>query len=285
MSRPTHIRTLLILVVVAALGLLAGCGGGDGGGDGGGYSGGSDSTDDAASKMDPVAPEDLSGKTFSSTMVKGRSLVTGTKITLSFDSANLSASAGCNTIRGSYDISGGAFSLGKSAGTLLGCPKELQDQDEWLTSVLDGGLRPYDRDGTLVLLGLGVEIEMEEGSAPGSTPPVLDTGWLLNSYTDSAGNVVSMKPGVRLPSLEFKADDTVQVFDGCNSGSGKAVVQENGLIDFGPIGLTRMACPGITGDVSRAILSVINGKAAYAFEAQNLVISKNGDSLTYTTGN
>lgn len=279
MIRPIHIRVLLALVAVAALGLVTGCGGGDGGG----YSGGSGNSDDPASDMVPVSLDDLEGKTLNSTLVKGQELVPGTKVTFSFGPGVMTASAGCNTLRGEYEVNEGAFSLSKAAGTLLGCPKELQAQDEWLTSVLTVGLRPYERDGTFVFLGLGVEIEMEEGSKPGATPPVVGTAWLLNSYTDTKGNAVSMNPGVQLPSLEFKKDGTVQAFDGCNSGSGKAEVREDGFIDFGPIALTRKACPGITAEVSKAILDVIGGKAAYGFEgaSKNLVISKSGSSLTY----
>ncbi|MGB0120684.1 MAG: META domain-containing protein [Solirubrobacterales bacterium] len=278
MSRQNHIRTFLILVAVAALGVIVGCG------DSGSESGGSETTDDTASRMEPMAPEDLSGRTFVSTGVKGRSLVAGTQITLGFDSGMLSASAGCNSIQGKYEINGDSFSLGKAAETLLGCPKELEDQDEWLTSVLQSGLRPYERGDTVVFLGLGVEIDAKESDGPASAPPVVGTDWLLNSYSDKQGNVVSMKPGVRLPFLEFKADDTVFVFDGCNTGNGRAVVQENGTITFGPIGLTRIACPGLSGDVSNAFLKVINGKTDYDFEAQNLVITKQGNSLSFNAG-
>ncbi|MGA7397704.1 MAG: META domain-containing protein [Solirubrobacterales bacterium] len=279
MSRPIHIRTFLILVAVVALGVIVGCG------DSESESGGSESIDDTTSRMESMAPEELSGRTFVSTGVKGRTLVADTRITLGFDSGMLSASAGCNSIQGKYEINGGSFSLGKAAETLLGCPNELEDQDEWLTNVLQSGLRPYERDDTVVFLGLGVEIDAKESEGSASTPPVVGTDWLLNSYSDKLGNEVSMKPGVRLPSLEFKADDTVFVFDGCNTGSGKAEVGEDGTIKFGPIGLTRIACPGLSGDVSNAFLKVIDGKAAYEFEAQNLVISKQGKSLTFNPGN
>lgn len=252
--------------------LAVGCGGGD------------DDSSKAPDGFELASTEQLTGKTFNSTEVKGEELVPGTTITISFGPGALTVSAGCNSIRGAYEITDGVLTLGKAAGTLVGCPGDRQKQDEWLTELLTNGVRPYLNDDDLQLLGLGVEIEMKEGTAPGAVPPVIGTTWELSSYGDNSGSTASVKPGVRLPFLQFAENDTVKLFDGCNTGSGPAQVNEDGSIVFGPLALTRKACPGLTGDVSRAILNVLKGKTAYAFEGQNLVISRKGSSLTYNPG-
>jgi len=216
--------------------------------------------------------------------VTGHELVPGTEITISFGPGALTASAGCNSIRGGYEFKDGVLTLGKAAGTLLGCPGDRQKQDEWLTDLLSGGVGVSGRGDELMLTGDDVSILMKEGSAPGAPPPVIGTTWELSTYDDAKGNVASVKPGVRLPFLQFGENDTVKLFDGCNSGSGPARVNEDGSMVFGPLALTRKACPGLSGEVSRSIQNVLNGKTAYAFEAQNLVISRQGSSLTYSPG-
>lgn len=247
--------------------------------------GGGDDDSPAPPDLPEVASaKELSGKTFESTEVKGHELVSGTKITISFGPEALTANAGCNSIRGPYTLEDGVLQLGRAAETLIGCPEDRQKQDEWLTTLLGDGLRAYESDGGLTLLGMGVEIEMEPGVVPGGPPPVIGTTWELNSYTDSKGNVASTKAGTRLPFLQFKANDTVSFFDGCNSGTGPAEVKEDGSMVFGNLGSTQKACPGLTNEVSGAIRGVLDGKISYAFEGQNLVISRKGASLTYAPG-
>lgn len=265
-------RWLLALMGVTMLAFGSACGGGD------------DESAEPEQARDLVPVESLTGKTFTSIDVKGEELVQGTKITLSFGPGALTASAGCNSIRGAVEETDGTFRLGKSAGTLLGCPEDLQAQDDWLKTVLQGGLRAYDDGGNLLLLGLGVEITLEEGTVPGGPPPVVGTTWELNSYTDSKGNVGSTNAGVRLPFLRFDGALQVEVFDGCNTGRGPAEVRDDGTIVFGLLSSSRKGCPGETGEVSRAIKNVLQDKTAYAYEGQNLVITRKGSSLTYAPG-
>jgi len=233
--------------------------------------------------LDPVPVESLTGKTFNSTEVTGHELVSGTEITISFGPGALTASAGCNSIRGAFEFADDVLTLGKAAGTLLGCPGDRQKQDEWLTDLLTRGVEVSGRDQELMLKTDRVSILMKEGSAPGSPPPVIGTTWELNSY-DADGTAVSMKPGVRLPFVQFRDDDSMKLFDGCNSGTGRAQVNEDGSMVFGPRALTRKACPGLSGDVSQAISSVMKGRTAYAFEGQNLIISRQGTSLSFAPG-
>lgn len=124
------------------------------------------------------------------------------------------------------------------------------------------------------------------GASNGSStdhPPVIGTGWLMVSYS-KPGGIVEMHQGVRLPSLEFKKNNTVQVFDGCNSGGGKAVVNDDGTIKFGPVMTTLMGCPAGTEEVSSAIQQVLQGTADYSFEGGNLVLKNGDETLTYSAG-
>ena len=119
-------RSRVMVAVVAALVLAAGgCGDDDDGGNG----------------ADPGPPTeaDLDGRTFVSTEAEGFTLVPGTQVTLTFEGGNVSASAGCNTMSGPYEIDDGTLEVGDMAATLIGCPDDLQFQDNTLQDLLTGG--------------------------------------------------------------------------------------------------------------------------------------------------
>ena len=264
-------RAALCSVLILCMG-LAGCGGDE-----------TEQPEEPA--LAPANVESLTGETFESTAVEGHELVAGTTITISFGPEALTASAGCNSIRGPYTLEDGVLQLGKAAGTLIGCPEDRQKQDEWLTTLLNDGLRAYGGDGELVLLGSGVEVEMKQGAVPGGPPPIVGTTWELNGYTDSKGNVASPKIGVRLPFLQFKTNETLTIFDGCDEGKGLADVNEEaGTIKFAVIGSTLKTCPGLTGEVAQAMQRVLTDETSFTFEGQNLVISRKGSSLTFAPG-
>lgn len=118
MSRPRSLSLSLGLLLGGVV-TLAGCGSStetDGGG---------------------AAPLDLAGRSFTSTEVTGRTLVTGTTITLTFEDNQISAQAGCNTIFGGATWEGGVLAVeGPLATTQIGCERGLAAQDEWLTEFL-----------------------------------------------------------------------------------------------------------------------------------------------------
>jgi heat shock protein HslJ len=119
-GRPPH-RTwsaVVISVLVAASAALAGCGAGTGAGAG-------------------AEEPDLAGRTFTSSEVRGHSLVDGTTVRLSFEEDTISAQAGCNTIFGSASWDDDVLTTdGPLAMTMMACDDGLSEQDEWLSSFL-----------------------------------------------------------------------------------------------------------------------------------------------------
>jgi heat shock protein HslJ len=81
---------------------------------------------------------DLADRTFVSTDVRGHDLVEDTSVTLSFESDQVSASAGCNTFMGAASWDDGTLSLDDEelAATMMACSPEQQEQDDWLTGFL-----------------------------------------------------------------------------------------------------------------------------------------------------
>ena len=85
----------LLIVIAAACGSSSKSGAGNG-----------STTTKVASE---VTASQLNGKKFQSTTVTGHDLVPGTHITLTFESGQLGAQAGCNTMSAPYEVSGGTL--------------------------------------------------------------------------------------------------------------------------------------------------------------------------------
>ena len=80
---------------------------------------------------------ELGGRTFTSTEVRGHSLVDGTTIRLSFEDDAISAQAGCNTMVGGVSWSDGVLVTdGQLAMTMMACDDALSAQDQWLSDLL-----------------------------------------------------------------------------------------------------------------------------------------------------
>lgn len=114
--RPRAVLWLLVAVVASLW--LGGCGSAGGSGTGSGS-------------------PDLNGKSFTSTEVRGRDLVAGTSVTLSFEEGRISAKAGCNTMTGSATWDTGKLVVAQPlASTMMGCDQALAAQDQWLSGFL-----------------------------------------------------------------------------------------------------------------------------------------------------
>lgn len=94
------------------------------------------STDGYRSHGPTVA--DVRGRTFVSRTVRGEpTLAPGTRITLAFGDATLTASAGCATFTGSYSLAGDGLQLtSRPTSTTIDCPSSLHAQDAWLRRFL-----------------------------------------------------------------------------------------------------------------------------------------------------
>lgn len=140
-----------------------------------------DTRDDGYDELDPVvpaaapavtgAPPALAGRRFLAVEVRGRALVEGTTVRVSFDEGRVGARAGGNSMTGAADWSTGVLVVGPMAMTRMLCPPPVEAQDRWLvdlltaspTVVLDGAtLRIDARHGGLRL------VEEQDPQDPGS---------------------------------------------------------------------------------------------------------------------
>ena len=80
-----------------------------------------------------------------------------------------------------------------------------------------------------------------------------------------------MTPAADGASMAFH-EYTVEVFTGCNRGSGGVEVTDS-TVTFGPIAITLMACEGAAGEFEAALLPVLTGEFDYVIEGQTLTLT------------
>ncbi len=255
-------RTALALVALSALAFAA-CG----------------SDDDSASGSAPTA-DDLAGQAFESTDVTGYDLVEGTTITLGFETDTVGAQGGCNTQSGGYTISDGTLEVSAMVSTMMACEQALMDQDTWVSEFLTSSPEISLDGGTLTLTGSDATISLEAKTAA----PLEGTTWVLTGTV--ATEAVSSLPADAEASLTI-TDGQAAIQTGCNSGSASVEVTDT-TMTFGPVAMTKMACPDDLTALEASVIAVLDGEVTYEVTGDTLSIRKAGADgeigLEYTAG-
>lgn len=207
-----------------------------------------------------------------------RGLVSGTQARLTFDEGTLGIQAGCNHLSGDYTLDGDRLTVGPIGGTEMGCPQDRMDQDTWLAGLFAEPVTVA--EGPLTLTAGDVVLTLAEREAVSPDAAVTGTRWVLDGFVD--GDAASSVPG-GVEAWLMITDGRARVMPGCNTGQGDVTVAGDTL-DWGPLGLTRMACPGDRGEVERRVLSVLDGHTAYTIEEHSLTITKGEHGLTFRAG-
>lgn len=218
----------------------------------------------------------LEGRTFLSTRVEGRVLVPGTQIRLSFERGNVGGTAGCNSFGGRYRVDGGRLLVAEMHQTEMACDAPLMVQEEWVMRLLANGAAITLDGDTLVLAGDGVVLTLTDRVVADPDRPLEGTRWVVDSLV--LGDAVSSVPAGVTAALRF-VDGRLELEAGCNQGGGEYRV-EDGVITFGPIALTKMACDDARAGVERHVTQVLDGRVGYEIEAGTLRLGgANGPGL------
>jgi heat shock protein HslJ len=224
-----------------------------------------------------TAPDSLDGRTFLSTGVtqdgEEYPLVEGTRIRLAFADGQLGASAGCNTIGGTYRIEDGALIFEGGAMTEMGCDPERHAQDDWLGDFLASEPRVTLDADDLTLSSAGVVITLLDREVADPDRPLTGTTWTVTSIF--TGGAVSTVPDGATATFEFADDGTVSVNTGCNTGSGRYELDGDRL-RFIDVAVTEMACGGTAGELESFVLPILG--------ADELTIAIEASSLTMMAG-
>jgi heat shock protein HslJ len=135
-------------------------------------------------------------------------------------------------------------------------------------------------------LGFGVAAcgsDSDSGSGDsdsGNAAKVEGQTWKLMNIA-TAGAATSIPSNVKTPTFEF-SDGTVNVFAGCNSGTGKAEIGDK-TITFGPVALTKKSCGTVPNQIETYVTMGLKGEVDYKLDQGNLVLEGKPVSLVLTS--
>ena len=229
---------------------------------------------------------DLDGTSWIATGIteqgKPRELVPGSELRIDFTDGDISITAGCNGMGGSYALSSDAeLSAGPLVGTQMACAQELMDQDAWLSGTVFAAPLAVAADGdTLTLSREGLELVLSTRAVVSPDALLEGTAWQLDGIV-SGQTVSSVPAGGHVPTLSLAADGTVGVHTGCNGGHGTATV-DGSSITFGPVVTTKMACADEAGrETEAAVLAVLDGTVEWSITEKTLTLTKGDQGLVY----
>jgi heat shock protein HslJ len=229
-----------------------------------------------ASTAPTPAALDLNGHTYLSTGSTGVTLVPGTQVTITFKDANLSASAGCNSMGGAYKLEGDHLTTAQMITTEMGCAAPLMAQDQWLAKFLTD-VRLAQDGATLTMTQGATTLTLLDKTVATPDKPIEGTLWILDAIA-SGGAASSIPQGV-VSTLRI-VDGKAEVDTGCNTGGGDVTVTGDSLT-FGPLVLTKKACQADTAAVEAAVTKVLTGTVVYEIDADALVLQPRADGLIY----
>ena len=213
-----------------------------------------------------VASEQLDGRTFRGADVTGHDLVGGTEVALTFQDGQLSANAGCNTSTGAFTLEGGVLRTeGERATTMMGCPPDLEAQDQWLAEFLSDGAEAS-LDGDVLTLTAG-EVAMVLSAAGEDALPLTGTTWVLDSIIE--GETASNVPaGSEPPTILIGEDAMAELFTGCNTGGASVAVTGDDALSFGPIRLTKKMCDEAAMSLESTVLAVLESTPKFTITGE-----------------
>ena len=225
----------------------------------------------AAIQPSPAPAAGIAGREFWSTGVDGHDLVPDTDVSIRFgQDGSVGASAGCNSMGGTWSLDGTTLNVEISQMTEMGCPDDRFAQDDWLTAFLGSGLTATLEADELVLTGAGVTMTLLDRQVADPDRPLEGTSWVLDAIQAGSGDsgaVSSVPAGVRaIVSLE---GGRLSVDTGCNTGGAAASV-DGSTLTIGPLGLTKRGCQDGAAAVERSMTQILKGALAFELDGQVL---------------
>jgi heat shock protein HslJ len=193
-------------------------------------------------------------------------------IRLSFpEKSTLGLYAGCNHLAGDFSIEDERLVSAGLGTTDIGCQAELHAQDEWLSAFIEAGPRLALKGDRLTLEGKDATLEFLDREIASPDRPLVGTDWEVDTFIKNGG--AGNFPLARPPTLRFDAQGKVQVFTGCNEGSG-SYEQKGERLVFSAIQYTEKACADAAGVEEHVQAVVSDGEVSIEIEELRLTLMR-----------
>lgn len=240
---------------------------------------------DAASDPAPGGPP-LEGREFLLDSAQGFSPVAETTVRLHFDrdeeGSRFGFYADCNHHSGVYEIRDGRLLVLGFGSTEIGCDEPRSTQDRFLSDFFVAGPELALDGDTLTFTGESATLVFLDREVADPDRPLTGRLWTVDTFltADAASN----RPLAAAPTVRFDDDGTLEVFSGCNTGTG-AFTQTPGGVRIEGIAYTGEGCSDVAAaDAAAHVQAVLSdGEVRAEIEANRLTLMHGELGLGATT--
>lgn len=207
--------------------------------------------------------------------------VAGTEISAEFTPDAVTGSSGCNGYGASYVIDGNQITFDSSgfASTLMACEDAIMRQEDAFRAALQN-VTAVSIDGDRLTLTHPDGVLVFEQTRTDSGELTLEGPvWQFNGFI--SGDVVESPVAGTDAAIEF-VNGEITGTTGCNRFFGSYTV-DGDRITFGPLGSTKMACPGPQMDQEMRLLEAFATAQSFTIHSDSLKIAHAGGELWFST--
>lgn len=195
---------------------------------------------------------------------------------------NYTGRADCNTLNGTYAISGSVLTINPGATTLVGCPAGSL-ATLYTTQLFAADT--YSMQGTELTISLKANagvMHLRQQGAPSNVSVLIGPVWKWTQTLNSGGGVTQLVPEPNLYTLQFNPDGSLQVKADCNSGSGVYTAGANNSLVIQVSAMTKVACP--PGSLSDAYVQQLNSTGSFFTGGSDLVLNNQNNTAQMKFG-
>jgi heat shock protein HslJ len=159
---------------------------------------------------------------------------------MSFPAENeLSFSADCNSLGGTYSVDDDVFTLSEAYMTEMACDTDLMNEDSWFISFFEASPTLHFDGERLTFTGAEASLVFVDSEIVSPDQVFVGPTWIIDTFID--GDSASAYNLLEASIFAFDSDGNVAIFGGCNSGGGTYTL-DAGTLSFSDLSSTYMAC-------------------------------------------
>lgn len=221
----------------------------------------------------------LAGRAFLLDSSEGFTPVANTNVRLDLEQAEFRFSAGCNSYSGAYSVCGVALCVNNLGSTEIGCPAELQAQDQWLAEFMTARPELSLEGDRLTLTGHDAALAFLDRKVADPDRPLTGRIWTIDTLIQ--GDAASNVPPPVLPAVSLDLDGHVQIVTSSSTGAGEYVRQGSEL-SLSNVAYTQEGA-GATSANAHVERVLSDGTLTLEIEAARLTLMHGVDGVSATT--